>query len=265
MSMQAGSSLDLLELDWRKTVGKLSRELSDYLTTAGAKGGVIGLSGGVDSSVTASILRLATDNVLPLVLPSSSTPEQDVEDAMQVAEVLGIRDKVLTIHIDPIVEGIARATNTSDRRVLGNIKARVRMTILYSFAQQNNFLVIGTGDRSELLLGYFTKYGDGGVDILPIGGLYKTQVRRIAQLLGLPERVWKKPSSPALWEGQTAEGEMGISYETADLILYRLMDLKEDPTEVSRKTNVDITVIEKIINMVRISEHKRAMPPILKP
>jgi NAD+ synthase len=136
---------------------------------------------------------------------------------------------------------------------LGNIKARTRMTILYYYANKENKLVAGTGDKSEILTGYFTKYGDGGVDFLPIGDLYKTHVRDLSREMGVPEKIVSKPSSPGLWKGQTAEGELGIEYETLDRILYDLVDkgLPIEEIDYDRKT------VEYVDRLFKRSAHKR--------
>jgi NAD+ synthase len=138
------------------------------------------------------------------------------------------------------------------------------MILLYAYAQKFNYLVVGTGDKSELLLGYFTKYGDGGVDVLPIGDLYKTQVKELGKVLGLPERIIKKPSSPALWEGQTAEGELGISYDIADAILYLRYEELKSIDEVVKELDVNKEIVIKIDRLVKTSQHKRLPPEIFR-
>lgn len=178
--------------------------------------------------------------------------------------MLGAEDKYAYIDIDEIVNNIASQVKTNDHYVIGNIKARVRMVLLYGYAQKLGYLVIGTGDKSELLLGYFTKYGDGGVDVLPIGDLYKTQVRMLGRYLGLPEDIVTKPSSPALWEGQTAEGEIGVDYDTIDSILYLRFDEMRTPEEVANFLGINIDIVRKIENMVRFSQHKRLAPEIFR-
>jgi len=136
------------------------------------------------------------------------------------------------------------------------------MNILYYYANKYNGLVVGTSDRSELLIGYYTKYGDGAVDILPIGALYKTQVRKLAEKLGLPRRIVEKPSSPGFWVGHLAEDEIGIKYEVIDVVLYALFDKGLKPEEVPRYTGIDQGIVNKILDMHRRSRHKRVFPPM---
>jgi len=150
-----------------------------------------------------------------------------------------------------------------DKIVEGNLKARIRMSLIYYYSNLYNKIVIGTGDRSEILLGYFTKYGDGGTDILPIGDLYKTQVKILGRHLKVPERILEKKSSPYLWANQTAEGEIGLPYETIDMILYLLYDRKKTLEEVGRITG-DTSAVKKLLNMNEQSQHKRNQSAICK-
>ncbi len=152
-----------------------------------------------------------------------------------------------------------------DRVVEGNIRARIRMTILYAYANQYNLLVAGTGDRSEILIGYFTKYGDGGADFFPIGCLYKTQVRRFAVFLGIPEKIAYKPSSPRLWKDHLAEKELGLKYEVIDAVLYSLFDKKLSPQQTAEKLGISLEVVERILSRYYSTSHKRETPPIPDP
>lgn len=253
-----------LTLDFNQVSNYIITRIREYLDESKKSGGIIGLSGGIDSSVTAYLLSKATKNFYLLLMPSSSTSKKDIDDALRIVKLLNAEDKFTIIEIDSLVNDISKTVNTSDKLVIGNVKARIRMVLLYAFAQKMNYLVIGTGDKSEIMLGYFTKYGDGGVDVLPIGDLYKTQVRMFGEYLGIPEEIVKKPPSPALWEGQTAEGEIGLDYETIDSILYlRFEDMKE-PEEVAKLTQTPIEMVNKIITMVKTSQHKRLPPEIFR-
>jgi len=242
--------------------------LRDFLVKTGARGYVVGLSGGVDSSVTLTLLvrSVGAGRVYALILPDeTSTPRSDVEDAVGLAEELGVGYSV--VYINRVLEAYASSLPFYDESSLvanGNLKARVRMAILYYYANLKGYLVAGTGDKSEILLGYYTKYGDGGVDLLPIGDLYKTQVRRLALHLGLPERIALKPSSPRLWPGHLAEEELGCSYETIDKILYHYVDLGMSPREVSEATGIPMETVRRIIARVHANEHKRLPPIILR-
>lgn len=199
--------------------------LRQRLGAAGAEGFVVGLSGGIDSAVTAALCRQAAPGrTLALIMPCHSDP-QDAEDARLVAATFGLETRVIPLDepYDTMIrclegEGAENAWGDAGRRrVAGaNVKPRLRMIALYYLANRLNYLVVGTGNRSELYAGYFTKYGDGGVDLLPLGNLVKTQVRELARRLGVPGRIIEKPPSAGLWSGQTDEGEMGLRYDDLD-------------------------------------------------
>ena len=216
----------------KKAEEKIESFLVDYFWKAGKKKAVVGLSGGLDSAVTLALCvrALGRKNTLAVLLPSSSTPKRDVADARRLARQLGAR--AISISISPILRSFGPLA--SSRLSRANLSARVRMGILYAIAGRENGLVVGTGDKSECLLGYFTKYGDGGADLFPLGGLYKTEVKRLASHLGIPQQIISKPASPALWKGQTAEGELGFSYEIADKVL-AAMEKGEPKREIERK------------------------------
>ena len=255
---------ELYDRDWSIIGRQISEWIREYIETNGLSGAVVGVSGGVDSATTAYLVARAVKDYYFLILPSESTPKRDIEDALKVVNNLNAGNRFSIVNIDNIVNIVKENVGTEDKRVIGNVKARVRMTYLYAFAQKMNYLVVGTGDKSELLLGYFTKYGDGGVDILPIGDLYKTQVRALAKALGVPKEIYEKPSSPALWIGQTAEEELGFKYEVADLVLYLLYDKGYDEEKVMKTLGVSKDLIDKIKYLVKINSHKRQLPPIFK-
>jgi NAD+ synthase len=253
-----------LTIDCKAVTDYIIERLREYLEFSRKDGGIVGVSGGIDSAVTATLLAKATDNFFILLMPSSSTPKVDLEDSFMIVKMLKAENKYKLINIDEIVKLFGDNVETNDKLILGNIKARTRMILLYAYAQKLNYLVVGTGDKSELLLGYFTKYGDGGVDVLPIGDLYKTQVRMLGKCLGLPERIVTKPSSPALWEGQTAEGELGIDYETIDSILYLRFDEMRSENEISEMLGLPLDVIKRVDRLVKTSQHKRLPPEIFR-
>jgi len=264
--MQRGELLSRLTgIDYGIVTQIIGGFLRSKLEEAGAAGYVLGLSGGVDSSTAAALTAktVGAEKVFGLILPdSTSTPAEDVRDARWLAETLGIRHHILPI--DEIVRAFTSSVPFYDplnRVAMGNLKARIRMMILYYYANLNGLLVLGSSDKSELLLGYFTKYGDGGADVLPLADLYKTQVRMLARHLGLPDSIAFKPSSPRLWPGQTAEGELGFSYETADQILYALVDLGLGESEIAAALNVPSSVVQEIKRRVSATRHKREMPP----
>ncbi len=256
----------LLELSWIDIVDSITGFIKEYLIKAKANGFVIGLSGGVDSSTTLALAvkAVGSDRVYAVIMPDSRiTPKEDVEDAEDVARRFNVPYSI--VYIDKIYDVFKKTIpwfSLEDNIANGNIRARTRMIILYYYANRYNHLVLGTSDRSEILIGYFTKYGDGAVDLLPLGALYKTQVRRLALELGIPENIAYKPSSPRLWPGHEAEEELGMSYEEIDLILYSLFDLGLDPGDVSRETGLSIDKVYRVLDMHRRSRHKRSLPPI---
>ena len=250
-----------LSIDYEYVTTRITNFIRWYVEKAGVRGAVIGLSGGIDSTVAAYLLvrALGSEKVIGLILPEkNSTPKEDVEDAVTVAKALGIEYKV--IDITPIVESFLSVLPKADKIVIGNVKVRVRMVILYYHANMYNMLVAGTSDKSELLIGYFTKYGDGASDITPISDLYKTQVRMLAKYLEVPEKIILKKSSPRLWPGHLAEEEIGLSYELLDQILYGLVDLRMDVEDVAKKLNIGRDLVARIRERIIKNEHKRRGP-----
>jgi len=249
----------------------VASKISEFIRRrAGGRRAVVGLSGGIDSAVAAALSArgLGKEKVLALLMPdSAATPKEDVNDATALAESLGIPYRKIDItDASKAVSDLASAgCERKDIVAEGNVRARLRMTILYYVANSEGRIVIGSGDRSELMIGYFTKYGDGGVDLLPLGCLYKTQVRELARHLGIPQMIIMKESSPRLWKGQTAESELGISYEEIDTILYRLYDLRMKKEEIVEDLGPDYAAkVERVRRMVRESAHKRRVPPVPK-
>jgi NAD+ synthase len=255
----------LPELDNSRVEREVCSFIREEVEEAGSRGLVIGLSGGLDSSVVAclAVKALGAHRVKALIMPDHRvTPKEDLEDAWTVANELGVEAKEVDIApmCDAIIEGHPYRAE-GNVVAAGNVRARVRMVLLYYVANVMNMLVCGTGDKSEIMIGYFTKYGDGGVDILPIGDLYKTDVRRLARHLGLPDRIASKPSSPRLWPGQTAEGELGVSYDIIDSTLYLVYERGHRPEEAASRIGVSLEVVNAIIRRVEGSRHKRTMPP----
>ncbi|MGI6620580.1 MAG: NAD(+) synthase [Bacillota bacterium] len=223
------------------------RQVSD---SAGAAGGVFGVSGGLDSALLVALAKDAwQENCLGLVLPCHSS-QTDVSDAIYVLEHFDCRYKVLDLTpvYDCFISTLEESEGESGFMARANLKPRLRMAALYYYANMMNYMVVGTTNRSEYHIGYFTKYGDGGVDLLPLAILTKTEVRQLSKVLGVPDRILAKTPSGGLWEGQTDEGEMGLSYTDLDAYL--------------RGEKVSETVRKKIADMHRKSEHKRNLPPI---
>jgi NAD+ synthase len=255
----------LPELDNSLVEREVCSFIKKKVEEADARGLVIGLSGGLDSSVVAclAVRALGAHRVKALIMPDHRvTPKEDLEDAWAVTKELNIEAR--EVDIAPICDAIIEShpyRAKDDLVATGNVRARVRMVLLYYAANVMNMLVCGTGDKSEIMIGYFTKYGDGGADILPIGDLYKTDVRRLASYLGLPDRIAFKPSSPRLWPGQTAEGELGLSYDVIDPTLYLVYEKGHRPEEVAFRIGVSLDVVNAVIRRVEKSRHKRSMPP----
>lgn len=232
-----------------EAAGKIVDWIKGKVEDANAKGVVFGLSGGIDSAVIAYLCKRAfPQNSLGIIMPCFSS-RKDEEDAKLVAESCGLN--VIKINLDRLYTAFIEAVsgNLEERSMANaNIKPRLRMTVLYYHAAKYNYLVVGTGNKSELTVGYFTKHGDSGVDILPIGDLVKTQVYELAKYLRIPAAIIEKPPSAGLWEGQTDEGEMGLSYSQLDK--YILTGEGEQGVK---------EIIEKLN---KTSEHKRKMPEI---
>jgi len=256
---------ELLRVDWGRTAEALEAFIAQRFRDAGVGGVVLGLSGGVDSSVVAvlSVRALSREKVLGVLMPAEFTPAQDLEDAEMLAESLGI--ETVRVPIKGIVDCYASALgiepSEKTRIPYANLRARVRMSILYFYANLRNLLVVGTGDRSEILLGYYTKYGDGGVDFLPVGNIYKTQLRMLGKHLGLPDRIAFKPSSPQLYPGHRAVDELPADYDVLDPVLYALFDKNMSVDEVVG-LGADRRIVEAVVARFRGSVHKREMPPV---
>jgi len=237
-------------------VPELAEHLTDWIraevTAGGGCGAVFGLSGGIDSAVVAALAKQAfPHHTLGVVMPCHSDP-RDAEDGALVAHHYGVPSA--TVDLGPVYDLLLQqlAGSSSDlpesRLATANLKPRLRMTTLYAFANQLGYRVLGTGNRSEIAVGYFTKYGDGGADLLPLGSLVKSEVRNLARSLGVPARIIAKPPSAGLWADQTDEAEMGLTYEELDA--YLLTGVASPAV----KARVDA--------MNAASEHKRALPRI---
>lgn len=238
-----------------KTIQKITKFIQKQV---GNKPVVLGLSGGIDSALVAylAVQALGNKKVFGLILPSSTNTIQDLELAKMVAKKLKIKSSV--INIDNIIQSYTNILKQkSNKTLIGNLKARTRMTLLYAKANELNGMVLGTGNKTELMIGYFTKYGDGGVDLLPIGDLYKTQVRQLAKHLHISQEIIDRPPTAGLWDGQTDEAEIGLTYEKLDQILEAL----EKKKDLKKFAKADISKVKKLI---KNSEHKRQLPKIAK-
>ncbi|MEM4672205.1 MAG: NAD+ synthase [Sulfolobales archaeon] len=258
--------IEIPDLEWTKEIEYIARFVNDMLARSNSRGVAIGLSGGVDSSVVATVLAhsIEPSRILGVIMPTSFTPKEDVEDALWLADHLGI-ERVI-IPIDDITESFIRKVSESgetiDKMSIANLRARVRTCILYLYANTRKYLVAGTGDKSEYILGYFTKYGDGAADFLVITHLYKTQVRKLGKWLGLPERIYAKPSSPQLYPGHKAIDELPADYSILDQIMYALFDLKMKKSEVIEVLGFSRELVDEVIRRYKNSYHKRSLPPM---
>ena len=261
--MQVKLTPSLLEIDFSEAQKRICRFIQEYVENAGAKGIVLGLSGGIDSGTIAALASLAIGgkNVLALMLPEQENfIQKDIDDAKFVAEQFHLETQVCDI--SDALNGIYGAVpmfDQTDRLCKGNVKARTRMIYLYYYANKQNRIVCGSSDKSETIMGYFTKWGDAAADIAPIMDLYKTQVRKLALHLGIPKDLALKPSTPALWPNQLAESELGIKYETLDLMLYGLERFMT-PVEVAEQLDIEKVMVEKVKSRWLANEHKRRMP-----
>ncbi len=235
---------------------RISAWMRDYADSAGAGGFVFGLSGGVDSATAAALATRAVgpDRTLAALMPCQSQPQDAVLGEL-VADTFGI--PTVTVELTAAYEAMVAALPASDRRLAAaNIKVRLRMIALYYLSNSRNYLVLGSGNQTELAVGYFTKHGDGGVDLLPLGDLNKTQVWDLAGELGVPQEVVDRPPSAGLWPGQTDEGEMGITYRELDRVLAAIED--------GNTAAIDPSALQKVRGMVARSGHKRARPPVFR-
>ena len=244
----------------RKTNRKIISGIKNYFKSAGKKKAVLGLSGGIDSALTASLAAeaLGKRNVAVLAMPLLGTSSKaSTKDAENLAKKLGI--KLFKIPINKIKKQFSRLLWKQSKIAGANINARIRALLLYNYANSNDCLVVGTGNKTEFLLGYFTKFGDGAADIFPIGDLWKSEVRALSKFRKLPKELLEKPPSADLWKGQTDEGELGLSYGEMDTIL----EVLEKRKNYSLK-NFDKTKVKKIKKRVAANRHKSLPTPIIK-
>lgn len=230
-------------------IEKIVKWLKNYVESAGCKGVVFGLSGGIDSAVIAGLAKKAfPDTSLGIIMPIHSM-EEDEADARLVAENLNL--SIEKVDLSETYDNLIKASfNSSNKMAASNIKPRLRMTTLYYYAQENNYLVVGSSNKSEFLIGYFTKHGDSGSDIMPLADFTKTEVFQMAKELNIPEKIINKKPSAGLWKGQTDEAEMGFSYETLDAYI--------------NGQEIDQTTKEVIDKKYKQTDHKRKMPLIFE-
>ena len=250
-------------MDFSETQERICRFIKEYVENAGAKGIVLGLSGGIDSGTIAALSSIAIggENVLGLMLPENENFNQkDIDDAKVVADQFHLKTQVCDMSgaLKGLYDTIP-AFDQSNKLCKGNVKARTRMIFLYYFANNQNRIVCGSSDKSETMMGYFTKWGDAAADLAPIMDLYKTQVRKLAIHMGIPKELALKPSTPALWPNQLAESELGIKYETLDLILFGLERFIASE-EVAEQLGIEKAIVDNVKSRWLANEHKRRMP-----
>jgi NAD+ synthase len=238
-------------MDYARLAGEIVIWLREKLHQAHARGFVLGLSGGIDSAVVAALCKQTPSaQLLTLWMPCHSLSE-DEEFACMAAAAIGVDLK--TIDLSPVYDALLSALPPGTDMARANLKPRLRMSTLYYMAQSLGYLVAGTGNRPETMVGFFTKHGDGGVDLKPIGEFYKHEVRDLARVLGIPPAIIERVPTPGLWPGQTDEGEMGITYAELDAILAAW--------EAGQQPDLPPDRIAKVEGMVTRSAHKRALPP----
>ncbi|WP_433625044.1 NAD+ synthase [Halomicrococcus sp. NG-SE-24] len=260
--------LTLSEAELERHREHVTAFVREKVEEAGVDGAVLGLSGGIDSTLTAYLIveALGEENLHGLVMPGAVSSEENMSDAERVAQELGITYDVF--EINPIVDRFLDAYPEAegDRLAVGNARARTRAVLNYLVANHEGALVVGTGNRTEAAVGYFTKYGDGAVDCHPIGNLYKQQVRQLAKHVGVAEDLAEKVPTAGLWAGQTDEGELGMDYDTLDAVLALHVDGPLSVTATARQVeNASEDDVRRIREMYERSEHKRSVPASPEP
>jgi len=254
---------DLLRIDAELVRTILVSFIRQEITRAGLTRAVVGLSGGLDSAVSCmlSAQALGPHNVLALMMPHRTSSPDSLADAQRVVEQTGVRHD--TVEITAMVEPLFERFPAAQARRRGNAMARERMIVLYDQSADFGGLVVGTGNKTEILLGYTTLYGDSACAINPLGDLYKTQVLELARALGVPDSIQKKPPSADLWKGQTDEGELGYTYAEVDRLLYLLVDERYSPQECVA-AGFAAKFVRSVTERVRLNQFKRVLPPIAK-
>jgi NAD+ synthase len=256
------NKLAISTIDYSTAITTITRFLTGKMLGAGGDGYVVGVSGGIDSAVSASLAVRAVgkQKVLGLLLPFRSSSSSSITDATALCNQLGIEYQQLDIH--PMIDAYFPEINSSNRLRAGNKMARERMSILFDKAQERNRLVLGTGNRTEICLGYTTWYGDSACSVNPIGELYKTDIRAIAAILNIPESIITKHPTADLWEGQTDEGEIGVTYDQIDRLLKRMVDEGEFSMSKLVSEGFSQNDISRVVSFLNRNEFKRRLPDI---
>ena len=252
-----------LKINTDLTINILTGFIQTELNRAGFNKTLLGVSGGIDSAVSLylSAKALGPENVLALRMPYKTSSPDTLSDAQTIIDALGVSS--MTIEITDMVDPLINFHSDMTKLRAGNIMARMRMIVLYDQSVSFKGLVMGTSNKTEMLLGYSTIFGDSAAALQPIGDLYKTQVRQLAKALGVPKKVIEKPPSADLWQGQTDEGELGFTYEEVDQLLYLLVDQRYRP-ETCVEEGFDRAFVDRLLQLLRRNHFKRVMPPIAK-
>lgn len=254
-------------MDYSLITKKATDFIKNSVKNANADGVIFGLSGGIDSATIAYLCKKAIGNhCLAMIMPNHEfTPESETDDGVLVATELKMKYIIRPINF---ISNLFTVGNNIDdyrdehnmRLTIGNLNARIRANYLYYEGQKRNYLVVGTDDKSEHLIGYFTKFGDGACDILPIESLYKHEVKELASHLGVPDHIIRKQSSPHLWKNHRANKEIGLDYDSVDILLKYIVDQGMTPVEASKKSLIPLKTVERIYNYHVRSQHKRELP-----
>lgn len=250
------------KLDTERTISLIRDFLAGKLSESGLDGYVVGLSGGIDSALSTTLATKAVgaDRVFAVLMPYRTSSENSVTDALALIELLGLEYR--KIDISPMVDAYFEGIGPVNEIRRGNKMARERMSILFDVAHEMNRLVLGTGNRTEICLGYTTWYGDAACSVNPIGELYKSEVRLLAAELDVPQAIIAKPPSADLWEGQTDEGEIGVTYERMDRLLARLVDDGEKSLAGLQAEGFDKSDIVRVVSLLTRFSFKRHVPEI---
>ncbi len=251
-----------LSIDPQKTAEDLTEFIRKTIKDAGFSKVITGLSGGIDSAVSCllGVKTLGEKNVLLGLFPYGQLDRDGLADVKLLIRQLKIPDvNIISIDIKPLVDQISKLDLSADKIRKGNIIARVRMILLFDLAKKHQALVLGTENKTEHLLGYFTRFGDEASDIEPIKNLYKTQVRQLAKYLGIPQKIIEAVPTAGLWQGQTDEDEFGFTYAEADKILHLYIDLKKSREEIE-KIGIKKEMVEKVISRVEANKFKHESP-----